>query len=85
MKGFFRKQTQEADVQYPAPGDLITCGYDSKEAVEEIMTQIEERAFMTSSPITGEPLDAVRLSDIYAVLCEFFDHDPHDSEYSHYA
>ena len=85
MKGFFRKQTQQADATYPAPGDLITCGFDSKEAVEEIMNQIEERAFMTPSPITGEPLDAVRLSDIYSVLCEFFDHDPQDSDYSHYA
>lgn len=83
MGKFFNKQKQIIP-EYEPPKDLITAPFDKKAALEKIMDDISERAFVTTSPVTGESLDAIRTHDIYDILCEFFDQDPSSTPYSIY-
>lgn len=70
--------TYEIDPTIP----IITI--DRKKEVEELFSYILEHSFVSSSLITGEPIDAVRTSDIYKEICKFFNVKPEDTEFSSY-
>lgn len=85
MKGIFKKKKQQPIVDYEGEVNFYTMGFSSKEAVEEIMKKVVEHEFVSNSPTTGEPISVLRASDIYRVICEYYDVDPKETEYSDYA
>lgn len=85
MKGIFKKKKQQPIVNYESEVNFYTMGFSSKEAVEEIMKKAVEHEFVSNSPTTGEPISVLRASDIYRVICEYYDVDPKETEYSDYA
>lgn len=58
---------------------------DNTQKVEEIFEAILEHEFNTTSPLDGSPVATVRSSDIYNVLCSYFDVDPKETDWSDYA
>lgn len=70
-KLFKRQKNTEMNPDYNAATDLITVKYDNEKALENVMNKISELTFVTTSPITGESIDAVRPADIYDILKSF--------------
>lgn len=58
---------------------------DNTQKVEEIMEAIIEHEYAGTSPLDGSPIATVRSSDIYNVLCTYFDVDPKETDWSDYA
>lgn len=85
MGKIFKKKKQQPIVDYESEVNFYTMGFSSKEAVEEIMKKAVEHEFVSNSPTTGEPISVLRASDIYRVICEYYDVDPKETEYSDYA
>lgn len=69
---------------YEVDPSITTITVDRKKEVEELFAYILEHSFVSSSLITGEPIDAVRTSDIYKEICKFFNVKPEDTEFSSY-
>ena len=53
--------------------------------VEEIFEAIIQHEYAGKSPLDGSPIATVRSSDIYNVLCTYFDVDPKETDWSDYA
>lgn len=58
---------------------------DNTQKVEEIFEALLEHEFNTVSPLDGSPVATIRSTDIYRVLCSYFDVDPKETEWSDYA
>lgn len=56
----------------------------SKQTVEELFEELSEHEFVSSSPLDGSPLATIRMSDVYRVLCEYFNVDPKETEWRDY-
>lgn len=52
--------------------------------VEELMEKMELDAYISSSPHTGEPISAIRLHDVYDILCKGLGVDPKSTRYEYY-
>lgn len=85
MKNPFKKTIQQPIVDYEGEVNFYSMGFSSKEVVEEIMKHLVEHEYVSSSPTTGEPISAIRMTDIYRVICDYYDVDPKETEYSDYA
>lgn len=72
MTKLFKKQKKtEVNPDYVAAKDLITVKFDNAKALEELMNEIAEATFVTTSPVTGEMIDAVRPDDVSDILKRF--------------
>lgn len=52
--------------------------------VENIFGECLNKSFMISSPITGEVISVIRLTDIYMALCSSMNVDTDKTEYKAY-
>lgn len=57
---------------------------EAKKKIEDIMEKIEADAYISSSPHTGEPMSAIRLTDVYNILCKAFGVEAKDTRYKYY-
>ena len=82
------KEMSQAEVMgylwFPEKQQEVTK-VDNTQKVEEIMEAIIEYEYAGTSPLDGSPIATVRSSDIYNVLCTYFDVDPKETEWSDYA
>lgn len=58
---------------------------EAKKKVESMMEKIELDAYISSSPHTGEPISAIRLHDVYNIICKALEVDPKSTRYEYYA
>ena len=58
---------------------------DHRKTVEKIMSDAIDRFFVTDNPHDHEPLDVIRLADLYAIVCSNLGVDPDSTDYSSYA
>lgn len=58
---------------------------DNKQTVNDIMKRITDREYVTVSPIDGEYMSVIRSEDVMSILCDYFNVDGKDTEYSDYA
>lgn len=81
----WKKETKPTvEPTYEVPESINVKLIDRKKDVEELFGYILEHAFVSSSTITGEPIDAVRTSDIYKEICNFFKVEPSSTDFSSY-
>ena len=57
---------------------------EATKKVEEIMEDMELDAYISSSPHTGEPMSAIRLTDVYKIICKAMGVDPKQTRYKYY-
>lgn len=84
MKNPFKKKVQQPMVNYESEVNFYSMGFTNKEAVEEVMAALVDHEYLTTSPTTGEYMSAIRMADVYRVLCDYYEVDPKETEYSDY-
>lgn len=78
----FKKEKNQPT--YEVDPSITIYETNDKDKVEELFEKISSYSFITESLITGEPVDAVRTSDIYHILCTYFNVDPDSTSFRHY-
>ena len=84
MRNLFKKKPQVPVVNYESEVNFYSMGFQNKDLVEEVMKQLIEHEYLTTSPTTGEYMSAIRVADVYRILCDYYDVDPKETEYSDY-
>lgn len=56
----------------------------NQETVEELMDKFTNFEFLTTNPIDGRPLSAIRAEDVMRVLCDYFEVDGSKTAFSSY-
>ena len=57
---------------------------DRKNIIEEVFGDVIETCFTMPSPATGEMISAIRLTDLYKILCEKLEVNQEDTCYKEY-
>ena len=84
MRNPFKKKPRQPVVNYESEVNFYSMGFQNRDAVEEIMKQLIDHEYLTTSPTTGEYMSAIRMADVYRVLCDYYDVNPQEPEYSDY-
>ena len=79
---FKNKQKQAPNYEVDPTIERREINY--KKEAEELFGRIIDMAFVSSSPITGEPIDVVRTSDICRIVCDYFNVNPSSTIFAHY-
>ena len=78
------KSKQKVSPNYEVDPSIERRNVTYKKEAEELFGKIVDMAFVTSSPITGEPIDAVRTCDVCRIIFDFFGVDPDSTNFAHY-
>ena len=78
------KSKQKQAPNYEVDPTIERREINYKKEAEELFGRIIDMAFVSSSPITGEPIDVVRTSDICRIVCDYFNVNPNSTIFAHY-
>ena len=78
------KSKQRVSPNYEVDPSIERRNVTYKKEAEKLFSEIIDRAFVSSSPITGEPIDVVRTSDVCRIIFDFFGVDPDSTNFAHY-
>lgn len=83
------KTTPEPEVKTTSeleePKKEVEIVPDNKKTVNDLMKQVTDREYVTVSPLDGEYMSVIRSEDVMAILCEYFNVNGKETEYSDYA
>ena len=76
---------EELGLEIVKEQEVNDMGDKVKQTVEELFENLIEHEYVGTSPIDGSPVGSIRATDVYRVICDYFNVDPKDTEWSDYA